>query len=432
MSSFVNFPLSEIWFDKSSRDRKDLGDLTDLKISIQAIGIINPPVITKDGRLVAGERRVTCAKELGWTHITVQFKEDLSERQLKRLELDENIKRKELTWQEDALAFWRYHQLCVEDDPKWTKNETADALGVGWSIVYKKLDVAEALLSADQRVLEAPKFSTALGIVQRTTARRKDAELEALDQEIGHVERPPQEEIVVEEEDEEDHPFILSDFKVWSAAYSGPRFNLIHCDFPYGINADKHNQGAAPSFGGYGDSEENYWRLIGVLFEGMDRFVAPAAHLIFWFSMKYYTKTVQSLTAMGWTVNPHPLIWWRSDNSGILPDPRRMPRQVYETALLCSRGDRFLVRAKSNLIAASNTKEYHMSEKPKNMLRHFLEMVVDDTTSILDPTCGSGNALIVAHQLGASTVLGIEANEEFYEKAKENWKANTQGEEDGL
>ena len=31
-------------------------------------------------------------------------------------------------------------------------------------------------------------------------------------------------------------------------------FNFIHCDFPYGINADGFDQGSAAEMGGYEDS----------------------------------------------------------------------------------------------------------------------------------------------------------------------------------
>ncbi|MCP5015672.1 MAG: site-specific DNA-methyltransferase, partial [Ketobacter sp.] len=63
-----------------------------------------------------------------------------------------------------------------------------------------------------------------------------------------------------------------------------------------------------------------------------------------------------------------------------------------------------------------------MSEKPRTMLRHFFEMVVDENTTMLDPTCGSANAVRVAREMGAAKVLGIEREKEFYQLAKEAWK----------
>ena len=56
------------------------------------------------------------------------------------------------------------------------------------------------------------------------------------------------------------------------------------------------------------------------------------------------------------------------------------------------------------------------------MLRYFFKMFVDDRTIMLDPTCGSGNAVKVAEELGARHALGLEISKENYESAKGNLK----------
>jgi DNA modification methylase len=140
---------------------------------------------------------------------------------------------------------------------------------------------------------------------------------------------------------------------------------------------------------------------------------------MFWFSMDYYQETITQLEAMGWWVNPFPLIWHKSDNMGILPDPTRGPRRIYETCLIASRGDRKIVRAVSNVVSHPTTKTIHMSEKPIGMLTKFMEMFVDEHTALLDPTCGSGNAIRAAEARGAHAVLGLERDTEFFNRAKE-------------
>lgn len=424
MTSFQSYPVSKIWFDRSTRQRRDLGDLTELAASIRAVGLINPIVITREGQLIAGERRLAAVQSLGWSHTIVQFREDLSDIEREQLELDENIRRLDLAWQDRALAMLRYHHLCAPA----TIEQTAERIGLSEPVVRRNIQVAQAIKAGDKRIIEAPKFSVALGILERLSARRADVEGAAVDNllagprpvlKIDGQETEPVVEPVKMPEDWA--PILNVDFAEWIKDFSGPPFNFIHCDFPYGINADKHDQGAA--HGGYADTAETYWNLIDVL--GQASCIAPAAHMIFWFSMLNYGQTLKALTAADWDVNPTPLIWWRSDNAGILPDPRRMPRQVYETAFLCSRGDRFLVGARSNLIGAPSTKQYHPSEKPLLPLAHFFSMLVDDTTRMLDPTCGSGNALIAAHRLGARSVLGLERDPEYHRLATLNWKENT-------
>jgi len=118
-------------------------------------------------------------------------------------------------------------------------------------------------------------------------------------------------------------------------------------------------------------------------------------------------------------VQRHPLVWFKSDNSGIIPGrDNQYPRRVYETAFLASRGRRSLIRSMANTYAcplASNP--LHPSQKPEPMLRHFLSMLVDETTDVFDPTCGSAAALRAADALGARKILGLEISSEYAERA---------------
>lgn len=62
-----------------------------------------------------------------------------------------------------------------------------------------------------------------------------------------------------------------------------------------------------------------------------------------------------------------------------------------------------------------------MNEKNQDMLRHFMRLCVDEYSIVLDPTCGSGNAVKAAQSLGAASVLGIERDTEFYNRAVESF-----------
>jgi ParB family chromosome partitioning protein len=54
------------------RHRKDMGDLEVLAASISAFGLLHPPVVTKEGVLVCGERRFRAMRDiLGWKTIPV-------------------------------------------------------------------------------------------------------------------------------------------------------------------------------------------------------------------------------------------------------------------------------------------------------------------------------------------------------------------------
>jgi len=74
------------------RHRKDVGDLDSLARSIADIGLLHPVVVRPDGLLVAGERRLSAAKRLGWESIPVTVV-DLDA--VVRGELAENAERKD-------------------------------------------------------------------------------------------------------------------------------------------------------------------------------------------------------------------------------------------------------------------------------------------------------------------------------------------------
>src|ERR1035437_156238 len=75
------------------RYRKDLGDIRPLVDSIAEVGLLHPVVVTPDGRLIAGQRRLEACRLLGWTDVPVTVV-DLY--QAARGEAHENFVRKDL------------------------------------------------------------------------------------------------------------------------------------------------------------------------------------------------------------------------------------------------------------------------------------------------------------------------------------------------
>jgi len=426
----TTLPVSEIWYVKGERQRQDLGDLTDLINSIQRNGLINPITVTRDKQLVAGERRLASCKEIGLLHVPVRYLEDLPSHQIKLIEYDENAKRKDIDWKEQVRAVNEYTNLYKIDNPDASGVDVANELGMSSKNYYRLMGICEYLNAGHPAISAAPQLSVARGIWERTEERKKANDMDEVSAALGGdpLARLGEEIIApvldkalsIIDEKGLSTPIFNEDFLAFT---SQRKFNFIHCDFPYGIDADKHDQGAGKAMGGYEDTLDLYIKLLIHL--GSVDYIADSAHLMFWFSMEHYNKTVHYLEEGGWTVNPFPLIWLKSDNSGILPDPKRGPRRIYETAFLAYRGDRPVVRSVSNAVSLPTTKEIHMSEKPRPVLAHFFRMFVDEYTVMLDPTCGSGNSVIAAHNAGAKSVTGLEINPEFCKLAEQNWKDNT-------
>jgi ParB family chromosome partitioning protein len=60
-------PISSIAV--GTRHRRDMGDVDGLARSIADVGLLHPIVVTPDGKLIAGERRLAACRQLGWADI---------------------------------------------------------------------------------------------------------------------------------------------------------------------------------------------------------------------------------------------------------------------------------------------------------------------------------------------------------------------------
>ena len=100
-----------------NRMRKELGDVEQLSKSISDVGLIQPIVLTSFQendltivKLVAGHRRFEALKKLGVQELEygVHFlwRADLATDEYRRnaVELEENIRRKQMTWSEEVLG----------------------------------------------------------------------------------------------------------------------------------------------------------------------------------------------------------------------------------------------------------------------------------------------------------------------------------------
>lgn len=432
--AYARVPCSSVIIDRANRQRKDLAITADFKDSIAKRGVLQPIIVRSDMTLVAGERRLTASIELGLKDIPVRFFETLDPMDAAIVELEENLKRSDMSWQDTARAIVALHTAYLSVDPEWTQSRTGNTLGMSDFSISQYLRVGREL--SNPRIAAMGSMDTAYNALKRQDERRAD---EAL-QEIMDTTRTaipadgtttiapvvaladalaaPADAVTPAPAAPE--PAILNvEFMEWIATYSGPTFNFLHCDFPYGVNVFDGKWGDARGDKHYSDTKDVYFALIETLAGNLDKVLSFSAHVLFWFSMEHYEETLQEfrqrMPDIVW--QKFPVIWHKTDNVGIMPDPKRGPRRIYETAIIGTRGDRPLVKPVSNVYGCPTDKTYHPSTKPEPMLRHFFSMFVDNGTKLLDPTCGSGSALRAAESMGAQKVLGLERDPEHYANA---------------
>ena len=96
------------------RRREDMGDITGLAESIQRHGLLHPVVIDDESRLVAGERRLRSCQSLGWADIEVTPIGLLTDHELREIELEENLRRKDLSSYERAKTLTELAETAAE------------------------------------------------------------------------------------------------------------------------------------------------------------------------------------------------------------------------------------------------------------------------------------------------------------------------------
>jgi ParB-like partition proteins len=454
-------PIQAISIPEDRQREKAEADDT-LVESIRQRGLLQPIIIRNDGTgdgyiLIAGERRLDAHRKLKLPTIRATLFESLTPIQQFEVELMENLARKDLTWQEEVKAIGVYHSLRLSAFSSWTQLGTANALGLSTStisevlVVYTDMGDPEvaacptrrgafnlikgraerAAIAAHSRGIEVagaasiiipaavpfnatPAERTAALLASVDLSKKAVDSMDDLDKTLANIKagRMAAAALAVEQAKQTSQDLVLNaDFLEWAEGYTGPKFDVIHVDFPYGkgyTGSNTRRTGKATINPVYADDPDIYRQLVEGFLSLQNNFAFPAAHCIFWFDMSYYQWTIDMFEAAGWTlVQPFPLIWTKGAQ-GVASDTRRRPRHCYETALLFSRGDRKISKLVVDHFDARTDEKLHLNQKPLAMLEHFLTLVVDEHTAVLDPTCGSGSALVAAKRLKAARIFGVE------------------------
>lgn len=456
-AAYQKILFTDITVNRESRQRRELPAIKELAESIRANGLINPLTVNRENELICGERRYEAIKLLNWLEVDVHYFEDLGEIEQLVVELQENLKRNALSWQDSVKAVLKIHKANVADQTHWTIEDTAELLSSSKTLIHKQIQLGKELEKEKTELANETTMFSAYNKLQRTMKRKADSELEQLtDIVLGDVETL--DNLLEEAEAGEEAISTLlpqqSGSKAASTAckikpltqkvefqcadsiefmrnYTGKKFNVLHCDFPYGINHDKSEMGGAKKFGSYEDGAEIYYNLLEAMLENLDKLLYPEAHIMLWLSMEHYENTLTIFKQLNkanldLTVYKTPLVWLKSCNTGIVKDPKRTPRNVTEFCLYINRGGKEIITNVANAYAAPSNKNnrLHQSEKPEPMLKHFFRMFVDEYTDILDPTCGAGSAIRAAHAMGAKRAIGLDLNSEYIEIAQQALKEN--------
>ena len=136
-------------------------ELAELAASIKANGLLQPIVVRlsasrRSYELVAGERRMRAAKQLGWTDIPAHVRK-VDDRSLLVLALVENLQREDLGPLEECQGY-----QALRDNFGYTQQQIADAVGKSRSTVANMLRLG-ALPPSVRRLMDEGALSMGHG-----------------------------------------------------------------------------------------------------------------------------------------------------------------------------------------------------------------------------------------------------------------------------
>lgn len=402
------------------RFREDMGDIEKLKESIVRTRQILPIVITREYELIDGGRRLAACLLAG-INVKAVFEDVVDDYEMRVLELEANLYRKEYTPAEEAQAIKELHQLKQEKFGKgesgttagWSIQDTANLLGKSRGSVYNALEMA-AIVDVFPQLKAATKKSeikkAAKGLIKLDTALKG---LKKHEEAIS--------------ESKETFELVLGDAVGHMEACPDSSIDILLTDPIYGINADLIGQtvggktGGAFSTSGFkidDDRDLSYYYYHVLAHQGI-RFTTPQCHGYVFIGPEHFWRIRDIFLEVGWRVHVKPLIWIKRA-VGQCNVPTAWPASCYEMVMYIRKDDSKIVKEGQpdwiECPPVGESQRLHPYEKPVPLLLNLLERVSLPGQTLYDPFMGSASSIEAGTKLKLFSI-GVDNSKEAYANA---------------
>jgi DNA modification methylase len=396
-----------------NRWRKEFNSdaLVELAGSIDAHGLIHPVVIRSDkdenNVLVAGERRiramhylwdffnksVKCGDyEFDKEFVPCIFHSEMDPIEAMEVEFEENVRRTDFTWQENAAAVMRLAELKREmatsrgEAPPTIQQLHESITGNTTNADSTRDQLAVAAHLGDPEIQKATSTREAFKILKR---KEQHAKNEALAVEVGRTLSGAS------------HDLACGDAQELLAEIPDGTFDCICTDPPYGIDADQFSDSGGRVAGAhfYDDSWGN-WNKLAKWFAGESfRITKPLGHCYVFADIDNFVLLKNYFSEAGWRVFRTPIIW-ANPTAMRAPWPEHGPQRKYQICLFAIKGDRPVTRLYGDIITVpSDNNLGHQAQKPVALYTDLLRRSVNPGDRVLDCFGGTGTILPAAHEL---------------------------------
>ena len=417
----MQIPMSSIKVPK--RQRQEFKNIDKLAESIKHFGQIQPIVVTKHKRdgdfdLVVGERRLRACIMAGLDYINAEISTEVDPLLLKELELEENLQREDLSWQEQVAAKLELDELKraklgdavqkAQNTGKWGVRDMAILLGENVRTVSEDLRLAKAMRK-DSNLREK------LGRLPKTAAFKKLKEIERQAQMKSLVDRGK--------------VSLKVNFKQGNClelikTVENETVNLLLTDPPFGQTALDDKMGIGLNILSYKSSlakdDNSTFEEVKALLKKFIPLVSPkmkpGAHFFIFICIEMYAPLREIMIDNDFTVVNAPLIWYKDTSTSPFFGYSFM--DCYEMILYGHKNPRTRMfhKAMKSLITIKPVPsriKMHPFEKPLPLLKTIIEQSTGIGDTVLDPFAGAGSTLQAAKLMNRQPI-GFELDEGHY------------------
>lgn len=433
MSTYI--PISSIVVGDRQRKQHPAAEHGELLSSILEVGLLHAISVqpTEDGhyRLLTGERRLRAITELHERLEQCKYgQENIPANEIPaiilepetlslalRIELAENDKRKDLTWEEKVFAIHQIHEAFLQENPKHKKQDTqreleeinkaqgntdslpprltTQALVVAAAIKENKtpaLTKAKSIHEAYTIVVDESDKKFQAELARRNIARNKDLEYK------WHIEH--------------------ADSRSFLPNLEANSVDLFLFDPPYGISIDKMHY-PAQALHTYKDSPEYAYDLAQFLLQEGWQIGKQDANLFAFCSYDLWKFMHDAAARMGWSAWHRPIIWVKG-KEGEAPWGRKGFIYTHEYIFYATKNQKGIKGAVPDVITEFRrvppTQRLHPAEKPVDLLMYLINLATDPFEVVCDPCVGSG-PVIEAALRSRRQVIGCEISREHCDTA---------------
>lgn len=433
------------------RFRKDYSNIEALADSIAEYGVIQPisvvsrkaiandPIyaelvakMKEDGKaylLLAGGRRLTALNYLATraeNPIQVDppvkvYQAQMTEFEVRSIELAENIERENMTWQEEVSLKQEVHRLGQSIHGKRLPGvaegghsvaDTAKVFGESRTTTLGDLHLARAMERMPE-LAAAKSKGDAKKILDKTKLQAKheqaaEKHVAALQKETGTDDKLRKKII---------QSYILRDCLEGMAQLPDASFHLVEIDPPFAIELHSSKKDAAIQMQDYNEvGSDDYIAFMTRVIAEAYRILRPGGYILLWFAPEpWFEQLYQLLQWAGkpdgtskkkWQENEAAIrvkrqtgIWIKPNGQNKQPDANLT--SAYESFFVASKGRGRLQKPGAinwfNEPPVPATKKVHPTEKPVQLMMRLYSIFAPPGAQVCIPFAGSGNGILAAY-----------------------------------